>query len=67
MHQVFVQYTIRAALLARGTYVSLMTVSQCLSNEFCLKSRTPARKPRLTMSMKVGHFGFTKKYDWTVE
>ena len=39
---------IRAALLAKGTNVSLMTISGCLSNEFGLKSQKPACKPPLT-------------------
>lgn len=49
---------IRAALRLKGTEISLSTVSRRLSKEFGLKSRKPARKPRLTPVMK--------KRDWTL-
>ena len=50
-----------AALLAKGTNVSLMTVSRCLSDEFCLKSHKRACKPRLTTAMKFKRSDFVKK------
>ena len=48
---------IQATLRLNGTEISLSTVSKRLSKEFGLKSRKPARKPRLTPVMK--------KRDWT--
>ena len=49
---------IRASLRLKGTEISLSTVSRRLSKEFGLKSRKPARTPRLTTVMK--------KRDWTL-
>lgn len=58
---------IKAALGQAGTAVSGSTVSRRLSNEFGLKSRKPAAKPRLTPVMKQKRLDFAQKYkDWTI-
>ena len=59
---------IRAALLGKGTNVSFMTVSRCLSNEFGLKSHNPAHRPCVTTAMEFKHLDLAKKYEhWTAE
>ena len=47
----------RAALFAKSTNVSLMTVSRRLSDKFGLKSHKPARRPRLTIVMIFKRWG----------
>ena len=45
---------------------SHMTVSQCVSTEFVLKSHKPAHNPLITTAMKF--IDFAKKYGhWTAE
>ncbi|CAM1330816.1 Uncharacterised protein at_DN1629 [Pycnogonum litorale] len=59
---------IRSALLAKGTDVSRRTVSRRLVDYFGLKSFKPARKPRLTLAMKVKRLAFAKKHaNWTIQ
>ena len=59
---------IRVPLLAKGANSSLMIVLQRLSNEFRLKSNTPAGMPRLTTAMNLKRLNFAKKYvNWAVE
>ena len=59
---------IRAALLAKGTNISLMTISQHLSKEFGLESHKRTRKPCPTTAMKFKQLDFAKKFeDWTAE
>lgn len=61
-------HKIKKRLSDSGTDVSIMTVSRRLSNEFGLKSRKPAAKPRLTIGMKRKRLEFAKKYaHWTSE
>ena len=56
---------VRAALLERKVTVGRMTVSQCLSWQFGLKSYKPARKPSLTPAIKAKRLAFAKKHqDW---
>jgi len=57
---------IRAELGETGSRISRRTISRRLTDEFGLKSRKPARKPRLTQAMKLKRLQFAKKYkDWT--
>jgi len=57
---------IRAELGETGSRISRRTICRRLTDEFGLKSRKPARKPRLTRSMKLKRLQFAKKYkDWT--
>ena len=59
---------LQAALLRKGTRVTQMTISRCLSREFNLKSYKPAGKPRLTPVMKAKRLAFAKKHrDWTIQ
>ena len=53
---------IRAELLRRGRRISHMTVSRCLSKEFNLKSYKPAKKPRLTATMKAKRLQFANNH-----
>jgi len=58
--------TIRAELGETGSRISRRTISCRLTDEFGLKSRKPARKPRMTPAMKLKRLQFVKKYkDWT--
>ena len=57
---------IRAELGETGLRISRRTISRRLTDEFRLKSRKPAWKPRLTPAMKLKRLQFAKKYkDWT--
>lgn len=57
---------IRAALAAKGTNVSLSTISRRLTKDFGLLSYKPARKPRLTQNMKKKRLTFARQYqNWT--
>jgi len=57
---------IRAELGETGSRISRRTNSRRLTDEFGLKSRKPARKPRLASAMKLKRLQFAKKYkDWT--
>ena len=57
---------IRAELNKAGVSVSRRTVSRRLVQEFGLKSRKPAKKPRLTAAMKTKRLQFALQYkDWT--
>ena len=57
--------TIQAKLIDTGTVVSTKTIQRRLSLEFGLKSRKPARKPRLTEAMKKKRLDFAKRHaDW---
>ena len=59
---------IRSVLLAKGMDVSGRTVSRRLVDDFGLKARKPAKKPRLTPAMKVKRLGFAKKHaKWTIQ
>jgi len=60
--------TIRAELGETGSRISRRTISRRLTGEFGLKSRKPARKPRLASAMKLKRLQFAKKYkDWTIQ
>ena len=51
-----------------GMDVSRRTVSRRLVDDFSLKARKPAKKPRLTPAMKVKRLGFAKKHaKWTIQ
>ena len=53
-----------SVLLAKGMDVSRRTVSQCLVDDFGLKTRKPAKK----LAMKVRHLGFVRKHaKWTIQ
>ena len=55
-------------LLANGVDVSWRTVSRRLVNDFGLKSRKPAKKTRLTPTMKAKCLAFVKKHvNWTIQ
>ena len=55
---------IQAKLLDTGTAVSTKTIQHRLSSKFGLKSYMPARKPRLTKTMKK-RLDFAKRHaDW---
>ena len=57
---------IRAELGETSSKISRRTISRRLTDEFGLKSRKPARKPRLTPVMKLKRLQFAKKYkNWT--
>lgn len=57
---------IRADLLRSGTKVSMKTVSRRLVDDFGLKSRKPAAKPRLTPAMLKRRLQFAEQYrNWT--
>jgi len=57
---------IRAEFGETGSRISRRTISRRLTDEFGLKSRKPARKPRLAPAMKLKRLQFAKKYkDWT--
>ena len=59
---------IRSALLAKGMDISRRTVNRHLVDDFGLKARKPAKKPRLTSAMKVKRLGFAKKHaKWTIQ
>ena len=59
---------IRAELLRRGRPISHMTVSRRFSKEFNLKSYKPAKKPRLTATMKAKRLQFANNHQyWTAE
>ena len=51
-----------------GTNLSTSTMKRCLSDEFNLKAYKPAKKPRLTPSMKAKRYAFAKEHlNWTTE
>ena len=52
---------IQAELGETGSRISRRTISRRLTDEFGLKSRKPARKPRLTTAMELKRFQFAKK------
>jgi len=52
---------IRAELGETGSRISRRTISRRLTDEFGLKSRKPARKPRLTPAMMLKRLHFAKK------
>ena len=52
---------IRAILLAKGADVSQRTVSRRLVKDFGLKSRKPAKKPRLTSANEAKRLAFAQK------
>jgi len=52
---------IRAELEETGSRISRRTISRRLTDEFGLKSRKPARSPRLTPAMKLKRLQFAKK------
>ena len=57
---------IRADLKETGISVSRWTVSRCLVEEFNVKSRKSARKPRLTLKIKKKRIQFALQHkDWT--
>ena len=57
---------IRADLNETGISVSRQTIIRRLVKEFDLRSRKPARKPRLTLKMKKKRFQFALQHkDWT--
>ena len=57
---------IRADLNKTGISVSRQTIIRRLVKEFDLRSRKPARKPRLTLKMKKKRFQFALQHkDWT--
>ena len=59
---------IRLQLLETGINVSRRTVSRRLVNDFGLKSCKPAKKPRLTPTMKLKRLAFAKKHvNWIVQ
>ena len=59
---------IRSALLLKGTVVSKTTIKRRLTDEFGLIAYKPAKKPRLTPSMKAKRYACTKAHmDWTTE
>ena len=59
---------IRSNLLENGVDISLSTVSRRLSKEFGLKSRKPAKKPKLTPRMMKKRFEFARNHiHWTVD
>ena len=59
---------IKAELLRRGRKVGHMTVSRRLSKEFNLKSYKPAKKPRLTPTMKAKRLQFANNHQrWTAQ
>ena len=59
---------IRLQLLETGINVSRRTVSRRLVNDFGLKSCKPAKKPRLTPTVKLKRLAFAKKHvSWTVQ
>ena len=59
---------IRSALLLKGTVASTATVKRRLADEFGLKAYKPAKKPRLTPSMKAKRYAFAKAHQhWTTE
>ena len=51
---------IRSALLLKGTVASTATVKRRLADEFGLKAYKPAKKPRLTPSMKAKYMRLQK-------
>ena len=60
--------TIQTKLMERGTVVSAKTIQRRLSLDFDLKSRKPARKPRLTQAMKKKRLDFAKRHaSWDIE
>jgi len=57
---------IRAELGETGSWISRRTISRRLTDEFGLKSRKPARKPRLAPARKLKRLQCPKKYkNWT--
>jgi len=57
---------IRVELGETGSRISGRTISGRLTDEFGLKSRKPARKPKLKPAMKLKCLQLAKKYkDWT--
>ena len=50
---------IRSVLLAKGADISRRTVSRRLVIDFGLKARKPAKKPRLTLTMKAKRLGYS--------
>jgi len=57
---------VRAELGETASRISRRTISRRLTDEFGLRSRKSARKPRLTPAMKLMRLQFAKKYkDWT--
>ena len=55
-------------MLLKGTVASTSTIKRCLADEFALKAYKPAKKPRLTPSMKAKRYAFTKAHQqWTAE
>ena len=56
----------RSALLLNGTVVNKTTIKRRLTDEFGLKAYKPAKKPRLTPSIKGKRYAFAKAHlDWT--
>ena len=59
---------IRSALLLKRTVASTSTIKHRLADEFGLKAYKPAKKYRLTPSMKAKRYAFAKAYQhWTAE
>ena len=59
---------IRSALLLKGTVASTSTIKRRLADNFGLKAYKPAKKPRLTPSMKAKRYAFAKAHQhWTAE
>jgi len=59
---------IRVELEESGSRISRRTISRHVTDEFGLKSRKPARKPRLTSARKLKRLQFAKKYkDWKIQ
>ena len=59
---------IQAKLVDTSTVESTKTIQRKLSLEFGIKSCKPARKPRLTESMKKKRLDFAKRHaDWNTE
>ena len=59
---------IRSVLLAKGADISQRIVSRRLVINFGLKTRKPAKQPRLTQAMKAKRLSFAKKHaKWTIQ